>query len=471
MNFPETFDLTAWLESLGLGQYAPALAENGITRELLGELTAADLKDCGVAAFAHRKKLLAAIATLDALPAKPTVPMADPPTPADAPGATLPASPAIPPPSAPSLRTAPPPPSRPIVPPARVSTSPASPPPLPASTPAAKRPGFLARLLASKFLFISIVAHLLFGVGATYFIVQRIAAKRKVTFQGGPPANSASKRALEHKVSMAQKKKTGGAPPQAKRIVSAGIAKISLPDLPSIPTATNVVPGMMAGMGGAGFGTGMGFGNGAGSGMGGGGGAGGGFSFFGFRGAGKSLVFVIDISGSMVQGTKDRHSYDRLEDEVIKALKPLGAQAQFNIITFAGQPFTYHSTMVSASMGEKEKAINWLKSYSPCNLIPKGVEKGNGKIWTSPEGRRHAGTGSNKALERAFELKPDTIIFVSDGEPTDAKPPQILKDVAEQQGKLGRKAVINTFAYKADGGEDFMEKLAKQNGGEFKNIK
>ena len=72
-------------------------------------------------------------------------------------------------------------------------------------------------------------------------IVQRMQAKRKVTFQGGPPSVNPSKRALEHKVSMAQKKKTGGAPPQAKRIVSAGIAKVSLPDLPTIPTASTAL--------------------------------------------------------------------------------------------------------------------------------------------------------------------------------------------------------------------------------------
>jgi hypothetical protein len=157
------------------------------------------------------------------------------------------------------------------------------------SAPTSQR-GFWARIAASKFLFVSIVVHLLFGVGATYFIVQRIQAKRKVTFQGGPPSVNPSKRALEHKVSMAQKKKTGGAPPQAKRIVSAGIAKVALPDLPTVPSANNVVPGMMAGMGGAGFGTGMGFGSGMGSGMGGGGGGGGGMSFFGFRGAGSGLT-------------------------------------------------------------------------------------------------------------------------------------------------------------------------------------
>ncbi len=112
--------------------------------------------------------------------------------------------------------------------------------------PPPSRRAFWARLFAGKFLLVSIIAHILFGLGATYFIVQRVQAKRKVTFQGGPPAVTASKRALEHKVSLAKKKNTGGAPPQAKRIVSAGIAKVSLPDLPKHSPYRNdqFAPGM-----------------------------------------------------------------------------------------------------------------------------------------------------------------------------------------------------------------------------------
>ena len=47
----------AWLKSLGLEQYAPAFRDNAIGAELLAKLTAEDLKEIGVAAFAHRKKL------------------------------------------------------------------------------------------------------------------------------------------------------------------------------------------------------------------------------------------------------------------------------------------------------------------------------------------------------------------------------------------------------------------------------
>ena len=296
------FHLAVWLESFGFQQYATTFAEHEITREMLRELTNEELKELGVTALGHRKKLLAEIAKLTdeasapAQPVPPALPPLDRTTPDSPAGRAAAQEPSLargqPDRSAASSATAKPPKD-----PTGLGTSSAAHdhPGSVASAPASpglrgKRPGFWARLLASKFLFISIIAHLIFGVGATYFIVQRIQAKRKITFKGGPPATNASKRALEHKVSMAQKKKTGGAPPQARRIVSAGIAKVSLPELPALSTATNVVPGMMAGMGGAGFGQGMGFGSGMGSGMGGGGGGGGGMSFFGFRGAGAGLV-------------------------------------------------------------------------------------------------------------------------------------------------------------------------------------
>ncbi|SDR00488.1 Tetratricopeptide repeat-containing protein [Rhizobiales bacterium GAS113] len=54
-------DVGAWLETLGLGQYAHAFAENHIDFAVLTELAEADLKELGVSSLGHRKKLLAAI--------------------------------------------------------------------------------------------------------------------------------------------------------------------------------------------------------------------------------------------------------------------------------------------------------------------------------------------------------------------------------------------------------------------------
>jgi class 3 adenylate cyclase/tetratricopeptide (TPR) repeat protein len=57
-------DLTQWLESLGLGEHAPAFAAQAIDFELLPELGEADLKELGVTLLGHRKRLLLAIAAL-----------------------------------------------------------------------------------------------------------------------------------------------------------------------------------------------------------------------------------------------------------------------------------------------------------------------------------------------------------------------------------------------------------------------
>ena len=125
------------------------------------------------------------------------------------------------------------------------------PPELPPSKPQSRLLKIWLTIIASKFLFISILVHLLFGVGAAVLVVQQYQARTR-TFQGGPGAVNPSSRALEHKVSMAKKKNSMSAPAQAKRITTTGISKVALPEIVSMPSATTVVPNKMGGLGGQG---------------------------------------------------------------------------------------------------------------------------------------------------------------------------------------------------------------------------
>jgi class 3 adenylate cyclase/tetratricopeptide (TPR) repeat protein len=54
-------DIGDWLRNLGLGQYEPAFRENEIDGEVLLTLTVEDLKELGVVALGHRRKILTAI--------------------------------------------------------------------------------------------------------------------------------------------------------------------------------------------------------------------------------------------------------------------------------------------------------------------------------------------------------------------------------------------------------------------------
>ncbi len=57
-------DIVVWLRSLGLGKYEAVFRENEIDETVLPNLTAEDLKELGVTALGHRRKLLDAVAAL-----------------------------------------------------------------------------------------------------------------------------------------------------------------------------------------------------------------------------------------------------------------------------------------------------------------------------------------------------------------------------------------------------------------------
>ncbi|MEX2649662.1 MAG: alpha/beta fold hydrolase [Alphaproteobacteria bacterium] len=64
-------DIAAWLQALGLGQYAAPFAANDIDGDTLATLADGDLKELGVASLGHRKKILQAISALSDRPAPP----------------------------------------------------------------------------------------------------------------------------------------------------------------------------------------------------------------------------------------------------------------------------------------------------------------------------------------------------------------------------------------------------------------
>ena len=59
-------DVATWLQGLGLERYVPAFRDNEIDWEVLPKLTSEDLREIGVAAIGHRRKLLDAIVALGA---------------------------------------------------------------------------------------------------------------------------------------------------------------------------------------------------------------------------------------------------------------------------------------------------------------------------------------------------------------------------------------------------------------------
>ena len=57
-------NVAAWLASLGLETYIETFAAHGVDGEVLPLLRAEDLRDLGIAAVGHRRKMLAALTRL-----------------------------------------------------------------------------------------------------------------------------------------------------------------------------------------------------------------------------------------------------------------------------------------------------------------------------------------------------------------------------------------------------------------------
>jgi class 3 adenylate cyclase len=70
-------DVAAWLRGLSLERYEAAFRDNAIDLEILPELTEADLEKLGVL-LGHRKRMLRAIAALDAAKPPPSTEAAPP---------------------------------------------------------------------------------------------------------------------------------------------------------------------------------------------------------------------------------------------------------------------------------------------------------------------------------------------------------------------------------------------------------
>jgi hypothetical protein len=121
---------------------------------------------------------------------------------------------------------------------------------------------------------ISILIHVLFGVGATYFIVEHF-QKKHINFHATEPP--APPNEVEHKVELAKKNNVESAPPDLKRIVTTDISPISLPTVPEVPQTQEITPTDISGVDGE-IGSAM---DGGGEGAGGGGGSGAGVPAFG----------------------------------------------------------------------------------------------------------------------------------------------------------------------------------------------
>jgi len=204
----------------------------------------------------------------------------------------------------------------------------------------------------------------------------------------------------------------------------------------------------------------------------------------------QSIVFVIDVSGSMEQEVVNKERFkdgqypswkriDVIKTELLKTIRSLEPYVQFNVISFATDVKPWKKGQVKANPLNKSSAESWVsrleaiggsskEDLAQAGLVGSANLEG-GKTNTYDALMTALGVEEGKESSD-YETKLDTIFFLSDGRPSCGKfiePSDVLREV--RAANELRKVVIHTITL-GEFEKDFMERLAAENGGTFVDL-
>ena len=164
--------------------------------------------------------------------------------------------------------------------------------------------------------------------------------------------------------------------------------------------------------------------------------------FFGLGGearAARSIVYVVDRSGSMID------VFDDLRAELKRSIDRLRKSQKYHVIFYSTDPplESPPARLVNAIRATKEVTFEFIDQ-----VMPEGM------------------TQPIEAMRRAFLLEPDLIYFLSDG---DIPTADQLKEELRLWNKE-EKVRIFTIAYVSTAGRQLLEEIAREHNGEFKFV-
>ncbi len=175
------------------------------------------------------------------------------------------------------------------------------------------------------------------------------------------------------------------------------------------------------------------------------------FSVLGITTKAKKIVLAVDLSGSM---GKTRAITQSLVDTLLEIIEPFHEDIQFAIIGFQGIGVTQYWPVRGrmAIADERSKAdARWFIGQIPRVL--------NGS------------TPTKTALLRALQYKPEAIILISDGEPTDDEGDDIVRRITElNDGRVEINTVAVGKYLQHNQLVRFLNELAKNNRGQFVGV-
>ncbi len=289
----------------------------------------------------------------------------------------------------------------------------------------------------------SILVHIALGLGAAALVVAVLYKPTPAQFESRKIVKIDPKE-REEKMSLAEFEEAASAPSFDDRLQTDRLMDKGLPDLPKLPIETvmtlepsQLLSDAITGLTGSGFG--------AGGGGGGGGGIGTGFGFMGIQTEGRRILIVVDVSLSVVNAAKRTgEDFEKIREETKRLLDILPISATFNFIQHSRNYAPWKPEMVPVTDQNREDAKAWLDEWF---AVDGSLKRGTPNMVTG-------GPGFIKILERAFQMQPDVIFFISDGSyqrsfggseniPWD----EIVKRAEELQATLVKPATVHFIGF------------------------
>lgn len=174
------------------------------------------------------------------------------------------------------------------------------------------------------------------------------------------------------------------------------------------------------------------------------------FSLLGISTKATSFTIVIDMSGSVIQYKKT------IEDVVRRLIKPMVNKCQVQIIGYSGsKPNIHFSSWNNRYTLKSLDSDAYIDAVRFTQNIIKAI---------NPK----ANTPTMNALEEALHYPSDAIILISDGDPTDATPNEVVEKITRLN--VGKKEIhsiaIGNYLQKKKL-SNFLIDLSSKNGGGF----
>jgi HEAT repeat protein len=196
----------------------------------------------------------------------------------------------------------------------------------------------------------------------------------------------------------------------------------------------------------------------------------GGTTFYGIATRSKRLIYVLDMSGSMVIGeipakgaTGGGGAHTKFwvaKKELKTSIAALAEDAMFDIIVFADGVKIWKPQLMTATKEGKAEALKWIEN--PKEVFAFGATN----IFDALEKAfEMAGRG---ATDKRYNLLVDTIMFMSDGVANRGRitdPSAIIAEIARMNEH--KKVTINTIGVGKDHDVELMKRIARLNGGTY----